>query len=113
MKSKLLIVLAAGLLIGAQKSENNPAIKEVRQAISTLNDAFVKRDADALRRLMTDDHLSITAYYGGPQTKAEQLKSLDNLQLTEYTAGELKVTMLTADAALVTYPLTQKGKYKQ
>jgi ketosteroid isomerase-like protein len=113
MKSKMLLVLTAGLLIGAQDAKQNPAVQEIQKAIGTLNDAFAKRDADAVRRLMIDEHLSITAYYGGPATKADQLKSLADLQLTEYKAGELKVTMLTDDAALVAYPLAQKGTYKQ
>jgi len=113
MKSKMLIVLTAGLLIGAQETNQNPAIKEVRQAIGVLNDAFTKRDADAIRKLMIDEHLSITPYYGGLVTKADQLKALPDLQLIDYVAGELKVTMLTDDAALVTYPLTQNGKFKQ
>lgn len=113
MKSKLLIVLTACLLIAAQGGQKDSVVKDVQQAIGTLNDAFTKRDADAIRRLMIEEHVSITSYYGGPQTKAEQLKSLADLQLTDYTTGELKVILLTDDAALVTYPLNQKGKYKQ
>lgn len=113
MKSKLLLAATAVLLIGAQGGQNNSATKDVREAISVLNDAFTKRDADTIRRLMTDEHISITSYYGGPQSKAEQLKALADLQLSEYKAGELKVTMLTDDVALVTYPLDQKGKYRQ
>src|SRR5689334_4252430 len=63
MKSTLLIAVTAVLLVGAQAGQNDSAIKDVREAIGVLNDAFAKHDADAIRRLMTDEHLSITSYY--------------------------------------------------
>lgn len=112
MNAKMLIVLMAGLLIGAGAGQEGAAIKEVEQAIGTLNEAFVKKDSDAIRRLMADEHLAITAYYGGAQTKAEQLKNLPEYKVTEYAAGKTTVTLLSNDVALVSYPLTQKGTFK-
>ena len=113
MRSKLLIALAAVLLIGAEGGKTSPAVKDIEEANRTLNEAFTKRDAEAIRRLMTEEHVAITSYYGGRQTTAEQLKSLPDLQLTEYAVGEVTVNLLTADVALVTFPLMQKGKFKQ
>jgi ketosteroid isomerase-like protein len=112
VKTKMLIVLTASLLIGAGAGQDGAAVKEVEQAIRTLNEAFVKKDADTIRRLMADEHLAITAYYGGAQTKAEQLKNLPDYQVTEYTSGKTTVTLLSKDVALVSYPLTQKGTLK-
>ncbi len=111
-KSTLLIVLAAGLLMGADTAKDAGAAKEVAQAIQTLNDAFLKANPDQIRRLMTDEHVSITPYYGGPMSKSEQLKNLPELKMSEYTSGEIKVTFVSKDVALVTYPLAQKGYFK-
>lgn len=113
MRSKLLIALTAVLLIGAQAGKNSPAIKDIEEANRALNEAFTKRDAEAIRRLTAEEHVAITSYYGGRQTTAEQLKTLPDLQVTEYAVGEVTVNLLTADVALVTFPLNQNGKFKQ
>lgn len=112
MKTKLLLFLFGGLLIGAEPATDNSAIKEVEQAIRVLNEAFVKRDPEVIRRLMTDDHIAITPYYGGPHLKAEQLQTLKEHQVTDYKAEETQISLLAKDVALVRYKLTQKGTYQ-
>src|SRR5579871_2040360 len=112
LTSKLLIILAAGFLVAADAPKEKGAAKDVTAAINALNDAFLKGKPDLIRPLMTDDHISITPYYGGPQTKDEQLKNLPELKMTDYSPGEIKVTFVSKDVALVTYPLGQKGTFK-
>ena len=107
MKTKLLVVLTAFCLAGA-----DAPVPEVEKALRALNDAFRKRDADAIGKLITADHVAVTPYYGGPASRAEQLKTLPDLQLSEYTMGELKTIQLSKDVVLLTYPLTMKGAYK-
>jgi ketosteroid isomerase-like protein len=107
MKANLLAVLAAGLSLGM-----GGAAHEVEKALAELNEAFAKQDRDAIRRLMTDDHVAVTGYYAGPQTRDEQLKSLGDLKLTEYKVGKLKVAPLGKEAVLVTYPLSLKGTFR-
>jgi len=103
----VMAALAAVLLLGA----DDPS-RDVEKAMNALNEAFQKGDADAVKRLMTDDHVAVTAAYGGPQDRAEQLKTLPDLKLSEYAAAKTKVLPLGKDAALVTYELTLKGTYK-
>src|SRR5262249_38400031 len=114
MKSVMLTALAAAVLViglGAAKDDEG-AVKELRQAVRALNDAFAKSQPEAIKRLTTEEHVAITPYYGGLQTLAEQLKNLGDLKVPDYATGEVKVTLLTKDAALVTYPMSQKGTYK-
>jgi ketosteroid isomerase-like protein len=111
MKLRVFAVLAAGLLMGADAPQDS-ASKDVEKALRALNEAFKNRDADAIQRLMTDNHVAITPYYRGPRTKAEQLKNLPDLKMTEYTMGAVKVTLISKDIALITYPLTMKGTYQ-
>ena len=85
---------------------------DLEKAADALNEAFKKGDADAVKALMTEDHVAVTASYGGPLDRAEQLKTLADLKLTEYAAAKTKVSALGKDAALVTYELTLKGTYK-
>jgi len=113
MKSVMLTAVAAALVIGAGAAkEDDGAVKEIRQAMRTLNDAFAKGQPDAIKRLTTAGHVAITPYYGGPRSIAEQLNNLADLKVPEYVAGESDVQLLTKETALVTYPLTQKGTYK-
>jgi ketosteroid isomerase-like protein len=107
MKATMLAVLIS-LPLGA----GDPAVREVEKAVGMLNAAFAKQDAAAIKRLMTADHVAVTGYYGGPQTRAEQLKSLKDLKLTEYAPGKLNVKLLGKDTALVTYPLTLQGTFQ-
>ncbi len=113
MKTKvfaLLAVVAAGLA-GAADKPADPAAKDVRAALDALNAAFEKEDADTIRRLMADDHLAVTPW-GGQQSRAAQIKTLPELKLSAYEVGEMKVSMLGADAALFTYPLALKGTFR-
>lgn len=91
---------------------DDPLVREVRQALDTLNAAFEKGDAAALRAGMTDDHVAVTTYYNGPQTRDEQLAGLRDQKLTEYRAGKLTIAPLGTDTVLVTYALTLRGTYR-
>ena len=119
MQPKLRAVLAAGLLIGAGSwvaaggaDKDEGAVREIQQANRMLNEAFARRDAATIRRLVTDDHIAITPYYGGALAMGDQLKNLADLLVPDYQASDVKVNLLTKDAALVTYSVKQKGTYK-
>lgn len=110
---KPMVLLVLGVLIGAGAAkEDEGGVKEIRQAMRSLNDAFAKGQPDAIKRLTTGEHVAITPYYGGPRSIAEQLKNLADLKVPDYVAGEIDVQLLTKETALVTYPLTQKGTYQ-
>jgi ketosteroid isomerase-like protein len=85
---------------------------DVKAAISALNKAFEKADADAIKAGMTADHVAVTGYYGGPVDRDEQVKSLADLKLTEYKAGKMTIKMVGKDGALITYALETKGTFK-
>ena len=94
----LALLFVAGLLVAADSPKEDA--KAVEQLLRTLNDAYLKKDIDSMKRLMSDDHVAIVAS-GQRETKVEHLKSLADLKLTEYTMEEVKVTM----------PSTQNSEY--
>ena len=108
----LALLLGGGVLADEKEADKEAAVREVEKAVGMLNEAFVKQDAAAIGRLMTADHVAVTGYYGGPQTRAQQLKSLKDLKLTGHTPGKVGVKLLGKDAALVTYPVTLKGTFR-
>lgn len=101
----VLVVVLAG-------SARPDAGEEVVKALDALNAAFAKGDAEAAAGLMTDDHVAVTAYYGGPIGRADQLKALGEHELTTYKPGRKTVRQVGADTYLVTYELAMAGKYK-
>src|SRR5690242_8339570 len=106
------LVLALGLLLTADDAKDAEEARHVRRALLALNQAFQDRDEAAIRRLAAADHVAITPYYGRLLSLDEEVKSLPDLRLTEYTAAEQKITWATKDVAIITYHLTQKGTFK-
>jgi ketosteroid isomerase-like protein len=107
----MLLIVAVGLLLGADAPKNDAGTKDVEKAIRALNKAFEKQDVEAVKALTTDDHLSITSY-AGAQNKAEQLKDLPELKITEYKEADIHVKLIAKDVALIRYQLQQKGTYR-
>jgi ketosteroid isomerase-like protein len=107
MRGKLLLALAAGLLVAADA----PAPREVAKALRQLNDAFKGRDADVLQRLMAEDHVAITPY-GRQESKEHQIKTLDDFAITAYAMEEVKSQAVTKDVVLFTYTVKYEGTYK-
>src|SRR4051794_5984471 len=102
MMAGTMLAFAVTLPLRADAPPGDTTSRDVKRGVAALNRAFEKGDVSAAGRLMTEDHVAITPYYGGPQGRAEQLRSLTDLKLDEYAAGEMKVTPLGKDAALVT-----------
>ena len=111
MKRQLLLILGVSFLIAADAPGDAVTAKKVQDFLQTLNNAYIKKDLDTMKRLMTDDHLAILAS-GVRQTKAEHLKTLPDLQLTEYTMHEVKTTQPAKGVVIVTYRGSIKGTYK-
>jgi uncharacterized protein (TIGR02246 family) len=85
--------------------------EDVERAVRTIQTAFNKGDVDALKRLMTEDHVTILTYAQFSNT-ADQLQVLADWKFTEYKMEGLKVKALTKDVALVSSQATIKGTYK-
>jgi uncharacterized protein (TIGR02246 family) len=84
---------------------------EVERARQTIQTAFNKGDVDTLKSLMTED-LMTTLAYARFTNRADLLKVLGELKISEYKMDGLKVKTLTNDVALTSYRATIKGTYK-
>src|SRR5262245_38726249 len=109
MKARALLIVMAGLLVAADAADDTQA--KVVQSLRTLNNAYVKKDVEAMKKLMSDDHLAILGS-GQRQTKEEHLKSLADLKLSEYTMDDIKSIMPAKDMVIVTYKSTVTGTFK-
>jgi uncharacterized protein (TIGR02246 family) len=78
------------------------AIEAIDDAVGELNAAFEARDTAAIKALMTEDHVSVTPYYGAPKSVSQQLDSLAELKYEQTNLTEPTVVLLGPDAALWT-----------
>jgi uncharacterized protein (TIGR02246 family) len=103
------LIGTAALLLAVQARADTA--DEVERARQTIQTAFNKGDVDTLKSLMTED-LITTLAYARFTDRADLLKVLGELKISEYKMDGLKVKTLTNDVALTSYRATIKGTYK-
>ena len=103
------LVAVAALLAPADAKDD--ASRVVEKAAKALQAAWDKGDADAVKSLMTEDHVCITREFQS-YTRANQLKALPDFKYTDRQISDLKVTVVSKDTAFVTLKAVTKGTYK-
>jgi ketosteroid isomerase-like protein len=104
-----LFASVGGSGVGASDAETFRAINASSNA---LDEAFAKRDVEAIKSLMTPDHVSVTPYYDGPQSVADQIASLSELDYGQTIVGKPSIVLLSPDVALRTFIADLKGSFK-
>jgi uncharacterized protein (TIGR02246 family) len=103
------LVAVAALLAAADAKDD--AARAVEKAVQALEAAWDKGDADAVKGLMTEDHVCIIREFQS-YTRADQLKALRDFKYTNRQISDLKVTVVSKDTAFVTLKAVTKGTYK-
>ena len=109
MELRHLLIGTAVLLLAVQVRADTA--EEVERSVRSIQTAFNKGDVDALKGLMTKDHVVILTY-ARFDNAADQLKVLSDWKTSEFKVDGLKVKTLTRDVALVSFQATIKGTYK-
>jgi hypothetical protein len=112
-----LLALGVGVLLAVSASaadaDDAATVNAVKVAFAALDDAFARRDEDAIKRLMTADHLAVSSYYGAPKSVAEQIASLPDLtKFKETPLSGVVVSLLGSDAAAITFTANNEGTFK-
>ena len=105
----MLFASVGGSGVNASDAETFAAINASSNA---LDEAFAKRDVEAIKSLMTPDHVSVTPYYDGPQSVADQIASLSELDYGQTIVGKPSIVLLSPDVALRTFSADLKGSFK-
>jgi uncharacterized protein (TIGR02246 family) len=106
-----LICLASAAAFQARAGDAE-TIAAVNASSTALDEAFTKKDAAAVKALMTPDHITVTPYYDGPQTVNDQLASLSEYNWSETIVGDVNVALLGPDVALRTFVADLKGTFQ-
>src|SRR5689334_6523256 len=89
MTARLALVLGIGLSLAAEAPADDGVKKELAAAVKQLNDAFAQRDAAAIDKLMSAEHVAVLSV-GVRQTKAEALKSLNEYEIKTYDTEDVR-----------------------
>jgi ketosteroid isomerase-like protein len=113
-QSAAIISLALCLfaVISPAQAGDTETIAPVNKAAAALDQAFERQDADAIKALVTSDHVAVTPYYDGPESVAAQIESLPDLKYEQTIVGKVKIALLGADAALRTFEARLDGAFK-
>lgn len=92
-------------------ADDAETVAAVNASSNALDAAFADRDLAAIRALMTEDHISVTPYYDGPQTVDDQIASLGALDYGEIILDGPSVVLLAEDVALRTFTADLDGTF--
>ena len=95
---------------GETKSMAGPAESDLIAKEKAAWDAFRKKDADAFKKLLTNDYVEVLD--AGVIDTAAALASMKDTEISDVTYSDWKMTPIDKDAALLTYSVTVKGKFK-
>lgn len=105
------ILVVAG--IAPAQAYDADTIGVINEAATALDLAFARQDKEAVRQLMTPDHIAVTPYYRGPQNIIDQLKSLPELKYQQTILGEgVPIMLLGPAVALRTFSADLRGDFK-
>lgn len=97
---------------GYNSSLNLSEEDQIRQMEIEWGDAFLRRDLDALDRLMTDEYI-LTDPLGSVRDKADSLAAIETSEvLFESTESDNVTVRINGDTAVVTGRSTFRGRYK-
>ena len=73
-------------------------------------DAFKRKDADAFKKMLAPEYVEITP--NGPGDTAATLAAMKDVEISDLSFADWKMTTIDKDLVLLTYTTTQKGTYK-
>jgi ketosteroid isomerase-like protein len=106
--------LVSLLMLGLAPARAGDAavVEAINKAAAALDQAFERQDAEAIKKMMTPDHIAVTPFYHGPQTVADQLASLPELKYEQKIDGKPAVAVLGPDAATRRFTAEFNGSFE-
>ncbi len=108
----LALMLFSSVWLSEANAIDAETIAAINASSNALDNAFAKRDVEAIKSLMTSEHVSVTPYYDGPQSIDDQIASLSELDYGQTIVGKPSIALLAPDVALRTFIADLKGSFK-
>ena len=108
MSNHFAMCLLFGAIISAPATAQENLQDQLVAQEKKLIDAINKKDKPALRNLLADEAMSITAVRGR-QLKGDIVASLEKLSFTDYKISEVKTVHVSRDVAILSYNFAWTG----
>ncbi len=108
----LALMLFSSVWLSEANAIDAETIAAINASSNALDNAFAKRDVEAIKSLVTSEHVSVTPYYDGPQSIDDQIASLSELDYGQTIVGKPSIALLAPDVALRTFIADLKGSFK-
>ncbi len=95
---------------GEMKSTAAPSEADLIAKEKGAWDAFKKKDFESFKKVLAPDYIEVTD--SGLKDTAATGASMKDIDITDVNFSDWKMTPIDKDAALLTYKVTVKGKYK-
>ncbi|MCA9101264.1 MAG: DUF4440 domain-containing protein [Planctomycetales bacterium] len=102
------VVFAAALLVTVEVSAADALQETLLDLEKQVIEAIKRKDKPALKELLSEESFAVTSY-GGRQTGAEMLGTLDDVTLTDYSVDDVKLVEISDGAAMLSYQFTWSG----
>lgn len=107
------VVLISALSIGNGLAKDPPLPPAaIKAAVADLVEAFEKRDAAGIRKLMTEDHRAISPNYGRAYSVSEQIDTLPDLIYDVTDISSETYDVLDDNAVLLTARFRVEGSFQ-
>ena len=95
---------------GEMKSTAAPSEADLIAKEKSAWDAFKRKDVDGFKKMLAPEYLEVIDT--GLKDTAAAVASMKDIDITDVTFSDWKMTPIDRDAALLTYKVNVKGKYK-
>lgn len=95
---------------GEMKSTAAPSEADLIAKEKSAWDAFKRKDVDGFKKLLAPEYVEVID--SGLKDTAGAVASMKDIDITDVTFSDWKMTPIDKDAALLTYKVTVKGKFK-
>ena len=92
------------------KTTSSPSEADLIAKEKSAWDAFKRKDADAFGKILAPEYVEVLD--SGVLDKTTSIAGMKDFDVTDVTFSDWKMTPIDKDAALLTYKVTAKGKYK-
>ncbi|BAQ18784.1 hypothetical protein GL4_3361 [Methyloceanibacter caenitepidi] len=87
-------------------------VEAIDNTVGQLDEAFATDDPDALKALMTEDHIAVLPFHRGPETVEQMIAGLSKTDIKQTDLSEPTVVFLGPNSAMRTLTAKFEGTYE-
>ncbi|WP_108682700.1 SgcJ/EcaC family oxidoreductase [Methyloceanibacter sp. wino2] len=112
IKSLAALFTCVFLIVPAFADDRLADVEAIDNAVGQLDEAFATNDPDALKALMTEDHIAVLPFHKGPETVEQMIAGLPKTDIKQTDLSEPTVVFLGPDSAMRTLTAKFEGTYE-